>query len=165
MYTRSYRDGRQDLFRDVGGYVGRLGRECAWQYFGYTLPTEFFAFADFQQEGLKSTLAQRDSCLFSAIANALTCEGGYLSPEFQEAVDDWLSIDPQDNDDPEVEALARSIAEGIRVQAFESYIADASERIHHEGGNKTRGFAVGMASWIESQTKKLSKRFPQPITR
>lgn len=110
-------------------------------------------------------MSSRDACLFSAIANALTSEGGYLSPEFQEAVEDWFSIEPSENDDPDFGLLATSIAEGIRVQAFESYIADASERIHHEGGTKTRGFAVGMASWIESQTKRLSKRFGQPITK
>lgn len=106
---------------------------------------------------------QRDACLLSALANSLTYERGYMSPEFQEAVEDWLSLDAQDIQHPDLKQIASPIVDGIKVQAYESYIAEASDRIEHEGG-KTRTFAIQMATWIESQTKKLSKRFPEPIS-
>lgn len=106
---------------------------------------------------------QRDLCLLSAVANALTYERGYHSAEFQEAVDDWLSLDAQDIQHPNLKQIAAPIVEGIKVQAYESYIAEASDRIEHEGG-KNRAFAMQMATWIESQTKKLSKKYPEPIS-
>ncbi|KAL7421167.1 hypothetical protein Q5752_004052 [Cryptotrichosporon argae] len=50
----------------------------------------------------------------------------------------------------------------LRQQAYEHYIREASERFAIEGG-KSRAFALGLAGWIESSTKKLKKRFPDPI--
>jgi hypothetical protein len=107
---------------------------------------------------------QRDTCILSAVANALTYERGYHSPEFQEAVEDWLSLDSQEIRHPDLLAMAEPIIDGIKVQAYESYIAEASDRIEHEGG-KNRSFAMAMATWIESQTKKLSKKYPEPISK
>jgi hypothetical protein len=117
-----------------------------------------------EQEGLERAMHQRDACILSAVANALTYERGYHSAEFQEAVEDWLSLDSQDIRHPNLIQMAAPIIDGIRVQAFESYIAEASDRIDHEGG-KNRAFALEMAIWIEKQTKKLSKKFPEPISK
>jgi len=117
-----------------------------------------------QQEGLERAMHQRDACILSAVANALTYERGYHSPEFQEAVEDWLSLDSQEIRHPDLIQMAAPIIDGIKVQAYESYIAEASDRIEHEGG-KNRAFAINMAAWIERQTKKLSKKFPEPISK
>lgn len=116
-----------------------------------------------QRDGLQAAFLRRDICLFSAVESALIhSQNGYHSPDFLEAVSDWLALDAQDVSHPSLQRAATSIVERARVQAYKSYINEASERFEFEGG-KTRGFAMAMAGWVESQAKKLNKKFMEPI--
>ena len=108
-------------------------------------------------------MSRRDVCLLSAVVSALQFgEGGYHSPDFLEAVSDWLALDVQDAHQAGMEQAAASIVERLRTQAFQSYIHEASDRLEHEG-SKTKGFAMQLAAWIEREAKKLNKRFGEPI--
>lgn len=111
-----------------------------------------------------SAFLRRDICLLTAIETALIhIETGYLSPEFQEAVTDYLTLaDSDTTKHPSLNRAAQSIIERIRIQAYKLYIAEASERYEHEGG-KTRGFARVMGEWIEKGVKRLMKKFKEPL--
>jgi hypothetical protein len=100
----------------------------------------------------------------TAIETALIhVETGYLSPDFQEAVTDYLSLAATDGSEhPLLDRAVKSIIERIRIQAYKMYINEASERYAHEGG-KTKAFALVMGEWIEKGAKKLMKRFREPI--
>jgi len=121
--------------------------------------------AEHQRDGLERTMKRRDLCLLTAVHSALAFEegGGYHSPEFFEAASDWFVLDIRDTQNPSLVTLERSIAERVRSQAFQSYIQEASDRLHHEG-SKSLPFAMGLAVWIEKEAKKLSKKFADPIT-
>ncbi len=106
---------------------------------------------------------RRNICLLTAVDSALKFgEGGYHSPDFFEAVSDWLVLDVRDTRHPSLQAAAQSIMEGVRSQAFQSYIQEASDQLDLEG-SKTKPFAMAMAIWIEKEAKKLSKKFRDPI--
>lgn len=107
---------------------------------------------------------RRDTCLLTAIETALIhVEAGYLSPDFQEAVGDYLSLADTDvGRHPSMDRAAKSIVERVRIQAYRVYIGEASERFEHEGG-KTRGFALLMGEWIEKGAKRLMKKFKEPL--
>lgn len=55
------------------------------------------------------------------------------------------------------------MVEKIRMQAYKTYVDEAGDKLDLEGG-KTKGFAMGMATWIEKEAKKLSKKYADPIT-
>lgn len=107
---------------------------------------------------------RRDICLLTAIETALIhVETGYLSPDFSDAVTDYLSLaDTDTTKHPSLNRTAQSIVERIRIQAYKLYIGEASERYEHEGG-KTRSFAMAMGEWIEKGAKKLIKKFKEPL--
>ena len=107
---------------------------------------------------------RRDICLLTAIETALIhVESGYLSPDFQEAVTDYLSLADTDvAKHTSLDRAAKSIVERVRIQAYKLYIGEASERYEHEGG-KTRGFALAMGEWIEKGAKKLMKKYQDPL--
>lgn len=88
---------------------------------------------------------------------------GYLSPDFAEAVTDYLSLGRKDTEHAALARTAQSIIERIRIQAYKVYIGEASDRYEHEGG-KTRSFAMAMGEWIEKGVKRAHKKFPEPIT-
>lgn len=95
----------------------------------------------------------------SALAFA---QAGYHSSDFEEAVQDWLALCVTDISHSSLERLARSIPERIRYQAHHMYVDEAVVVCEREGG-RTRTFAFSMASWVESQAKKLNRKFPEPI--
>ena len=78
---------------------------------------------------------------------------------------DYLAVGDKDIDGtPALERTAQSIIERVRIQAYQVYIAEASQRYEHEGG-KTRGFAIKMGEWIEKGVKKVDKKFGESVTR
>ncbi len=102
--------------------------------------------------------------MLNAVNTALEYgEGGYHSPDFFEAVSDWLVLDIRDASLPALDATARNTLERVRAQAFQSYIQEASDRLEHEG-SKTKAYVLGLAGWIEKEAKKLNKKFSDPIT-
>lgn len=117
-----------------------------------------------QRDGLIAAFLRRDICLLTAIETSLIhIEAGYLSPEFQEAANDYLNLADTDvTKHPSMDRAAKSIVERIRIQAYRVYIGEASERYELEGG-KTRGFALAMGEWLEKGAKKLIKKFGEPL--
>jgi hypothetical protein len=97
-----------------------------------------------------------------AVEDSLEAPGGYLSDEFTEAVANWRAIDVELSH-PLLDKASTGISDKIRKQAFRSYINESSDKLDLEG-SKTRTYAMQMASWVESNTKKLNKRFKNPIT-
>lgn len=134
--------------------------------------------ANVQRDGLTAAFTRRDICLLTSIETSLIHgTDGYLGPDFAEAVSDYLSVGPQDTSEHEststngiaggnaaMKRTEQSIIERIRIQAYQVYIAEASERYEHEGG-KTRGFALRMGEWIEKGVKKVDRRFEERVTR
>ncbi|EIW68721.1 hypothetical protein TREMEDRAFT_39631, partial [Tremella mesenterica DSM 1558] len=118
-------------------------------------PEDTWAISD--REGWQQALVRRNICLYSAAQVALEYSG-YHSPDFMEAVTDYLALESRDISHSELQRLSDKIIDGIRMQAYESYVAHATERIEHCGG-KTKEFALAMAVWIEKEAKKLSKKF------
>ena len=106
-------------------------------------------------------MLRRNLCLLSAVQTSIDY-GTYRDPDFLEAVTDFLALDLRDAAHPDIARLSDAIADRIRMQAYEAYIAEATEKIDLEG-SKTKGFAMLMASWIETQTKKLARKFGEPI--
>ncbi|ORY22446.1 hypothetical protein BCR39DRAFT_473965 [Naematelia encephala] len=122
------------------------------------------SWAKSDREGLDAALLRRDICLLAAVDSALAYgANGYHSPDFLEAVSDWLALDYRDTSHSTLSQLNTSIVERIRIQAYKSYIEEAGERLEREG-SKTRAFAMDMAVWVEKEVKKLNKRFGDPIT-
>ena len=108
-------------------------------------------------------LGRRDACFLAAVDQALAYgKGGYHSPDFMEAVTDWLVVDNQDVSAPHLSRIADNIISRIRSQAFESYVSEAGDLLDREG-SRTKGFAMGMAQWIEKEAKRLNKKFGDPI--
>jgi hypothetical protein len=103
----------------------------------------------------------RNSSLLEAINTSLTYPQGYHSPDFQEAVADYLSLDLVDLN-PTLSRISNTITQRIRDQAFSSYVNEAGERMDFEGG-KNRAFVGAMAGWVEKEGKKLSRKFRDPI--
>ena len=122
-----------------------------------------FALADPQRSGLTAAMRRSDLILFSAIDTALsTSAAGYHSSDFLDAASDWLAIEPQDIEDTDLQRLAASITDRIRVQAYQMYIEESADRIGHEG-MKNRAVAMAMAAWVGREAKRLDKKFPNPI--
>lgn len=104
-------------------------------------------------------------CLLTAVETSLIhAPEGYSSPDFAEAVNDYLALGTKDTgSNPGLARTAQSIIERIRIQAYKVYINEASDRYEHEGG-KTRSFAVAMGEWIEKGVKRVNKKFPEGVT-
>lgn len=108
-------------------------------------------------------MSRRDACFLAAVDQALAYgKGGYHSPDFLEAVTDWLVVGTQDISGAHLSRVAENIVSRIRSQAFESYVSEAGDQLDREG-SRTKAFAMGMASWIEKEAKKLNKRLGDPI--
>ena len=116
-----------------------------------------------QRQGLQMAIARRDACFLASVDQALAFgKNGYHSPDFLEAVSDWLVLGEQDVSGSHLSRIGENIVSRIRSQAFESYVSEAGEVLDKEGG-RTKGFAMTMAAWIEKEAKKLNKRFGDPI--
>jgi len=119
--------------------------------------------ADVQQRGLEMAMARRDACFLLTVDQALaTGKNGYHSPDFLEAVTDWLVLGTQDVTASHLAKIAENIVSRIRSQAFESYVSEAGDQLDREG-SRTKAFAMAMATWIEKEAKKLNKKFGDPI--
>lgn len=117
----------------------------------------------FQKQGLEMAIARRDACFLASVDQALAYgKNGYHSPDFLEAVSDWLVLGEQDVTSPHLSRIAENIVSRIRSQAFESYVSEAGEVLDKEG-SRTKGFAMAMAAWIEKEAKKLNRKFGDPI--
>ena len=139
------------VFEAVGG-VGRASQDC---------PISDWAVSD--QQGLQAVLLRRNVFFLNDIEAALDSPMGYLSLDFRQAVDHWVSLGVEETDHPALQRAQRAICDRLRQQAYTNYIEEASERYAHEGG-KNRAFAMELASWIESGAKRLDKSFPEPVT-
>jgi hypothetical protein len=114
---------------------------------------------------LELAIARRNACFLSSVDQALAYgKNGYHSPDFLEAVSDWLVLGEQDVTALHLSRTAENIVSRIRSQAFESYVSEAGEVLDKEG-SRTKGFAMAMATWIEKEAKKLNKRFGDPIAK
>ncbi len=131
-----------------------------------------------QRTGLESTCLKIYIHFYSTIESSLASSSsisGYNSPDVQEAIQSFQTvtidspipisdlIENRQHPNPSIARIENGIIERIRAQAFKSYINESGERIEHEGG-KNRGFAMGMAGWIESGAKKLNKKFGDAVT-
>ncbi|TXT13456.1 hypothetical protein VHUM_00823 [Vanrija humicola] len=141
-----------DCVFEAVGAVGRVSEEE---------PVSEWAIPD--QQALQSVLLNRNSFFLKDIELALNTPRGYLAPEFRQAVDQWLTLNVDDVEDPSLQRVQRTICDRLRQQAYLNYINEASETYNHEGG-KNRSFALALATWIESSAKKLDKWFPEPVT-
>ena len=113
---------------------------------------------------MDQTLARRNIAFLVAVSSSLEFgEGGYHSSDFLEAVSDWLVLDIRITNQTPLEPISRNIVERVETQAFRSYTEAAADQLHLEG-SKTKGFTMSMAAWVEKEAKKLSKKFPEPIT-
>jgi hypothetical protein len=108
-------------------------------------------------------MARRDACFLLSVDQALAVgKNGYHSPDFLEAVSDWLVLGTQDVSASHLAKIAENIISRIRSQAFESYVSEAGDQLDREG-SRTKAFAMAMATWIEKEAKKLNKKFGDPI--
>ncbi|KAK4689773.1 hypothetical protein P7C73_g321, partial [Tremellales sp. Uapishka_1] len=146
--------------------LGEVPVDCVYEAMGMVnkvkgeVPLSSWAIPEF--DGLEKTMLRLQVFFLGSIEQALSARGGYLSPEFQEAVENYRNLDPTESRHPKMDIVNTNIIEGIRGQAFKTYIKESSDRIDHEGG-KNRAYIVAMAGWIESNTKKMNKRFGDPI--
>lgn len=138
------------VFEAVAG-VGRASQE---------FPVSDWAASD--QAGLQAVLLRRDLFFLNDIEISLNTPSGYLSPEFRQAVDHWCNLGADNDDHPAFQRTQRAICDRLRQQAYAKYIDEASEKYAQEGG-KNRQFATALASWIESNAKRLNKWFPDPL--
>jgi hypothetical protein len=138
------------VFEAFGG-VGRAAQE---------FPVSSWAASD--QAGLQAVLLRRDLFFLNDIEISLNSPDGYMSPEFLQAVDHWCSLQADNDEHPSFQRTQRAICDRLRQQAYAKYIEEASEKYAHEGG-KNKRFATALASWIESNAKRLNKWFPDPL--
>ncbi|BEJ13854.1 hypothetical protein CspHIS471_0310280 [Cutaneotrichosporon sp. HIS471] len=138
------------VFEAVGG-VGRASQE---------FPISDWAASD--QAGLQSVLLRRDLFFLNDIEISLNDPAGYMAPEFRQAVDHWCNLGADSDEHPAFQRTQRAICDRLRQQAYAKYIEEASEKYAQEGG-KNKRFATALASWIESNGKRLNKWFSEPL--
>lgn len=124
------------------------------------LPVSDWAASD--QAGLQAVLLRRDLFFLNDVEISLDTQGGYMSPEFRQAVDQWCNLGANSDEHPAFQRTERAICDRIRQQAYAKYIDEASEKYALEGG-KNRRFAMALADWIESNAKRLDKWFREPL--
>ena len=104
-----------------------------------------------------------DLALFRGVDDALAnSPDGYHAGEFHDATKNWLAIEPQDIEDADLQRLAASIVDRIRVQAYQRYIEESAERMELDV-NQPQQRVLAMAAWVEREAKRLNKKFPHPI--
>ncbi|WWC59160.1 uncharacterized protein I303_101708 [Kwoniella dejecticola CBS 10117] len=130
------------------------------------METPLHQWATSDRDTLDRSARQRDLCMFQAVESALDHPSGYHSPDFVEAVEDWLilDVDITDNYRNELRQAEDRINELVKSQAFNAYIDQASRLLDLEGA-KTCQFARQLALWIEKEAKRLDKKFTGPISR